>query len=192
MGKFRIRVKLQGFELEVDGDREDIPAITAVVQHQLGGLVQPPEFDPEPNLPGVGQMLNVTPATSKKGGSRKRSSPPKANGDAGVSNVIDFPHDAGKFGNPKQTWSVAQKCIWLLSVIDGIKGIKEATAPQLTATYNQQFRAAGKLHPPNVPRDLNSAKMSSLSPVGEDKGCWFLTDAGKTQAQELVKEGLGS
>jgi len=87
---------------------------------------------------------------------------------------------------------VAQKCIWLLFALEGIKDLKEATASQLTATYNQQFRAAGKLHPPHVPRDLNSAKVSTPSPVGEDKGFWFLTDAGKTLAGELVNEGLGN
>jgi hypothetical protein len=190
VGKFRIRVKLQGFELEVDGDREDIPAITAAVQHQLGGLVQPPEFDPEPNLTGSGRILNVTPGNAKKNATRKRSGTTKSS-DPGAPNVIDFRHDAGTYGSPKQTWSVAQKCIWLLAVLEGIKQIKEATASQLTATYNQQFRAAGKLHPPNVPRDLNSAKVASPSLVGEDKGMWFLTDAGKVHAQELIKECLG-
>ena len=43
MAKFRIRLKVQGFELEVDGEREDIPAITAAVQQQLTGLVTPAE-----------------------------------------------------------------------------------------------------------------------------------------------------
>lgn len=43
MAKFRIRLKIQALELEVDGEREDIPAISAAVQKQLAGLVQPAE-----------------------------------------------------------------------------------------------------------------------------------------------------
>ena len=89
-----------------------------------------------------------------------------------------------------QSWSVVQKCIWLLHVLDGVAGINEATSSQLTATFNTQFKAAGKLHSPNVPRDLGKAKVSSPAPVGEDKGKWFLTDEGKRQAQELSQQSL--
>ena len=44
MAKFRMRLKIQGFELEVDGEREDIPAITSAIQQQLSGLIQPAEM----------------------------------------------------------------------------------------------------------------------------------------------------
>lgn len=44
MAKFRMRLKIQGFELEVDGEREDIPAITSAIQQQFKGLVQPAEL----------------------------------------------------------------------------------------------------------------------------------------------------
>jgi len=42
MGKFRIRLKVQGLEVEVDGEREDIPAITSAVNSQLTAQVAPP------------------------------------------------------------------------------------------------------------------------------------------------------
>lgn len=189
MGKFRIRIKLQGFELEVDGDREDIPAITAAVQHQLGGLVSPPSVDEEPEK--IDPRVIDMPSPSKRP-PRKRSTAAKQQVDGQGSAAIDFRHDSGKYGTPKQSWSVAQKCIWLLFVLEGISGIKEASASQLTNTFNAQFKAAGKIHPPHTTRDLGFAKVSSPAPIGEDKGMWFLTDKGKEQAQELVEQGKAS
>jgi hypothetical protein len=191
MGKFRIRVKLQGFELEVDGDRDDIPAITSAVQRQLGGLVTPPDTDPDntPEAPAA-PIIDLTNG-AKRRPARKRGAAAKV-GDVQQSGVIEFRHDSGKFGTPKQGWSVVQKCIWLLYVIRELQGVKEAGASQLTATYNSQFKAAGKIHPPHTPRDLGMAKVASPAPVGEDKGMWFLTDEGVAQAKELVKQGLGN
>ena len=39
MGKFRLRLKLQGLEVEIDGEREDIPAITAALDSNWPALV---------------------------------------------------------------------------------------------------------------------------------------------------------
>jgi hypothetical protein len=41
MAKFRVRLKLQGMELEIDGEREDMPAISTAVQQQLASLIRP-------------------------------------------------------------------------------------------------------------------------------------------------------
>jgi hypothetical protein len=40
MPKFKIRLKIQAFELEVDGEREDIPAINNALQQQFTALIQ--------------------------------------------------------------------------------------------------------------------------------------------------------
>jgi hypothetical protein len=39
MAKFRIRLKLQALDLDIDGEREYIPAITSAVQQQFAGLI---------------------------------------------------------------------------------------------------------------------------------------------------------
>ena len=41
MGKFRIRMKWDAFELEVDGSREDIPLIGQQIGKQLSGVIAP-------------------------------------------------------------------------------------------------------------------------------------------------------
>ena len=91
-------------------------------------------------------------------------------------------------GNPLQSWSFIEKSIRLLAVIKGITGTKEVSGPQVAATFNHYFKQAGKVHPPNVSRDLGLAKVANPAPVGEDKGMWYLTDEGDRQAADLSSE----
>ena len=65
-----------------------------------------------------------------------------------ITQPIEFRHDSAKFGNPLQTWSVAEKVIWLLFVLKNILDTKDVGGPELAATFNSQFKSAGKLHPP--------------------------------------------
>ena len=88
---------------------------------------------------------------------------------------------AAKYGNPIQDWIAAQKCIWLLFVIEGTTGTKEVSGPQLAATFNSAFKA------PHVTRDLAKEKIKNPAPIGEDKGLYYLTDEGKRQAQQLIE-----
>ena len=112
---------------------------------------------------------------------RNRSS---ADGD---STPIEYRHDAAKFGNPLRTWTVTDKCIWMLYALKHDAGHKEVSPSQLVGVYNEHFKNAGKLHPPNVTRELAKAKIQNPSAVGEDKGLWLLTDQ-----CERVASGVGS
>ena len=191
MPKFRIRLKVQGLELEVDGEREDIPAITSAVQQQLSGLVIPAEAmaDGHKQL-GDGGRGNGGEEEKSKGRGRKRGGASRASTDGVAGQAIEFRHDAAKYGNPLQSWDVTQKSTWLLFVIKGLTDTKEVSGPQLAATFNQYFKPAGKVHPPNVTRELNKAKVQNPAWVGEDKGLWFLTDEGDRQAQQLIQSVL--
>jgi hypothetical protein len=192
MGKFRIRVKLQGFELEVDGDRADMPAITAAVQQQFAGFLPPSEAIVDGHKePANGEAATIEGSVKAKTRTNGKKRPVRSGSDGASENqAIEFRHDSAKFGSPQQNWSVAQKCIWLLYVLAGSGSDGEASASQLTATFNAQFKAAGKLHPPNVTRDMAKAKVESPAPLGEDKGKWFLTEEGKRQAKDLVQQSL--
>lgn len=186
MAKFRIRLKVQALELEIDGEREDIPAITAAVQQQFTGLVQPAEAmaDGHKQLPAADQVIDVEAGKGKgkTGGKRRNGAKP----DGASGQPIDFRHDPAKYGNPQQTWSVVEKCAWLLLVVEGIAGVKEVSGPQLASTFNSYFKQSGKVHPPHVSRDLGKAKIQNPAYFGEDKSLWYLTDAGKKYAQQLV------
>lgn len=187
MGKFHLRLKLQGLEVEIDGDREDMHAITAAVQQQLGTLVEPIETvaNGQRKL-GTGSPVVEVDAGKGKGRSRRS----KGSTDGVPTQPIEFRHDSAKFGNPVQTWTLTEKVIWLLFVIKSTLGTKEVGGPELAATFNDKFKSAGKLHPPHVTRDLAKLKATNPAPVGEDKNLWYLTDEGDRQAQQLIQNVL--
>lgn len=191
MGKFRIRLKLQGLEVEVDGDREDIPAITTAVSNQISGLVLPAEnFADGRKQLSDGSSNNGAGSDEEK--KRRARRTPRASGDGIGAQPIEFRHDAAKYGNPLQTWGVAEKCIWLLYIVKGVTGTNEVSGPQLAATFNQYFKPAGKIHPPHVTRDLAKVKVQNPAPIGEDKGNFYLTDAGDRQAEQLIQSVLAA
>ena len=72
MAKFRIRLKVQALELEVDGEREDIPVITSAVQQQFAGLLQPTEAMANGHkLPEPGQVIDAEVVKGKAKGKAK-------------------------------------------------------------------------------------------------------------------------
>jgi hypothetical protein len=189
MAKFKMRLKLQGLELEVEGERQDIPRITAAVGKQLSSIVEPADVIVEARKQignGAG-AIDVEPSNRKSGPRRQGS---RSSGEGAA--PVDFRHEPDKFGNPMQGWSVTQRCIWFLYVLQNITGHKEYSAGQVVATYNEQFKAAGKLHPPLVSRELAKARVLSPAPLGQDKGLWYLTAEGERQAKELVAQVLGT
>jgi hypothetical protein len=190
MPKFRIRLKIQAFELEVDGEREDIPAITSAVQQQFTALIQPAELMAEDPRQLSDNHRTIDAETSKPAGkTTRRRTTAKATVDA-PNQAIEFRHDPGKYGNPLQAWSITEKLIWLLAVIKGITSTSEVSGPQLAATFNQYFKQSGRVHPPNATRELRSAKAQNPALVGEDKGNFFLTEQGERQAQQLIQNVL--
>jgi hypothetical protein len=191
MAKFHIRLKVQGLEFEVDGERQDIPAITAAVEKQFAGLLEPTAAVADGHLQlKDGSQTEVREVASAKPRPARRRSTNRASGTGSDEPPIEFRHDSDKYGNPVQGWSVTDKCIWLLYEIENSTDKKEVSAGQLVSTFKRYFKPAGKLHPPHVTRELAKAKVSNPAPVGEDKGLWFLTNEGKEQAQRLIQSVL--
>lgn len=190
MGKFRLRLKVQALEVEIDGEREDLPAIRSAIGHQLTGLVEPVEVaaNGRKHIPETSNVIDAD--ATKNGRGTGRSARKREGRSQEPATPIEFRHDAAKYGNPLQTWSVTEKCIWLLAVIKGIAATEEVSGPQLAATFNQHFKQAGRIHPPLVTRELGKAKMQNPALVGEDKGSWFLTAEGDRQAQQLIQNVL--
>jgi len=188
MAKFHIRLKVQALELEIDGERQDIPQITSAVQRQFSGLIESADVaaDGHKDERRAPELIGADAPGRGKPARKVRST--RATGEP--TSLIDFRHESGKYGNPIQTWSVVEKCVWILFVLKKQVDLNEVSASQLTATFNHHFKGSGKLHPPNVTRELTKAKAQNPAPVGEDKGLWFLTDEGERQAKALVEAVL--
>jgi|SRR5688572_14378692 len=202
MAKFHIKLKLQGLELEVDGTREDLPVIREALTQQIAGVLQPgTEIAGGAVIPATASANGSTPAAeAAKRATRRRSGSRNGGTGAGDSKeaTIEWRHDTSKYGSPQQTWTNADKAMWLLYVANEESKAAEMSRPQMLATFLKQFRSAGPLQANNLGRDLSKFKTAQNGKpplVSEDATKnppkWFLTDSGKKHAQDLVAQALG-
>lgn len=189
-------MKLQGFELEIEGDRHDASVIGRSIGDQISGMISPGisivegELSPKPNSPAVQATAFLEPARRR---STKRSKPTtgtnSGNSDS-TSSVVDFRHDSATYASPSQQWSTCDKALWLLYVVKEISGIAELTNSQIVNTFNAHFRQAKTIRHSNVSRDFGKLKTATPSLVGEDNtkspSVWFLTDEGIRHAQTII------
>lgn len=200
MSKFRMKLKLQGLELEIEGSREDASLISRSVGQQVASLLHPASgiIEGKDVLNGL-PVLEISPplpsAPLKKARRRKQTGTASP-ADGERSPAVDFRHTPEKYGNPRQHWKTAEKSLWLLYVLKEAAGIGELTGPNLAKTFNKHFRQSGPIQTGHVGRDLGRLKVNETpSPVGEDTtktpSTWFLTDQGIRRAQALVADALG-
>ena len=203
MAKFKVELEIQGFKLKMEGEREDIPLMAQNLSEQVDGLIEPAANIAEGEVPRkkVGSDA-AQPATVEVKSKTKRKRPRRtANGDTSPSGnangpaVLNWTHSPEKWGNPLQAWTTAEKCLWLLYVVENELATTEMTGSSIAATFNRHFKQAKTVHPPNVTRDLGKLKARALSEVGENTTVtpttWYLTDTGKARAITLVEAALG-
>ena len=207
MSKFKVRMKLQGLEIEIEGTREDVPLITENLGQQIAGLIQPAGAiidgeaveDRRSNGAGNGQATAaaITPPARKRR-ARRVSAGTGANGadDSGKETALDWKHEPEKYGNPSKDWSGTDKAVWLLYVTGEAASVAQLSANRIAATFNKHFYQAGEIHRSNVQRDLGRRKVAANSPVSEDTtkipSEWYLTEGGRKKAQELVNSVIGT
>lgn len=201
MSKFKIRFKLQGLEVDVEGSREDLPHLTQAIGNQLASALSP-ALDMAGGSAAEPEMKDITPErlsavpAARKVRKRRTSAGASGSSDSAAGVEIDWVHDPAKWGTPSQSWNTADKCVWLLYVADKERGLTELTQAQLTATFNKHFKQSGLIKPFNVSRDLGKRKTGKEALVGENTtrnpSCWFLTENGNKYAVNLVAQQLGT
>jgi hypothetical protein len=200
MSTFKIKMKLTGFELEIEGSRDDMPGITNALSQQLMGLIQPTHglIDITPNPPPqkvAGGMQQADTVTTPRKRAKKRASSTASVEDE-PNDAVDFVHDAEKYGSPNQAWSTATKAQWILYVIKEAKGLSALSTRGVTQTFNKHFKQAKQITVRLVNRDLGKLKTRKLSPVSEDTtkqpAEWYLTNEGIKGVQKLIADSLGT
>jgi len=197
MAKFKIKFKLQGLELEVEGSREDIPLIAESIGQQFTGLLQPAIGIVEGDAVDItkkksNNTIEIQPNQQKKKPRKSKASTTSKTTE--VEKVIDWVHNPANWGTPSQSWNPTKKSIWLLYVVQKEKQFNGLSASQITSTFNKHFRQSGIVQASNVSRDLGKAKRNLLT--GEDTtknpSEWFLTDSGIQEAEKLIQEAKGN
>ncbi|WP_175855922.1 hypothetical protein [Burkholderia anthina] len=206
MSKFKIKMKLTGFELEIEGSQDNVPEISQAIGRQLAGLMQAPDAllnsatDSVQNLPAapVQPAVEVRPEAlpSRRKPARKRKTMNTNGADDNSGEVaVDWRHEPAKYGTPSQSWTTAMKSLWVLYVVAQETEIREMSGRRIMLTFNKHFRQAKEVTVTNVNRDLGRAKLKTPAWVGEDTtkspSAWYITEEGLKAAQSQIATTLG-
>jgi hypothetical protein len=203
VAKLRVKFKLQGLEFEVEGSREEIPLVGQQLAEQFASLIAPVTAvatgDARPALSGATAAAAQAATPTKSARKRTTKSGGSGNGSTAKETATDWRHDTARYGSPTQSWSAADKALWLLYVVAREANVSELTTGGIVATLGKHFRPSGAVRPSNLARDLNRLKVARngrLPLVSEDTSktpsTWFLTDAGTAHAQTLVTSAVGA
>lgn len=193
MSKFKVKMKLTGFELEIEGNRDDIPLISQNIGSQMTGLLNPAGaiIEGEVFESTKPKTISVAPLNEnfsapkktkrKSTGGQKQNTGEKAQ-------ALDWKHEPKKFGTPKQSWTAVQKAMWTLYVVNEVLQVSELSSAMIADTFNKHFRQAGEVKGFNLTRDLGRLKVKGL--LGENTTQappkWYLLDEGIKTVQTLI------
>lgn len=191
MSKFKLKFKLQGLELEVEGSREDVPMITNAIGQQFANMLQPTTqiIDGEAEVVSSSQPVAINAPKKRKRPSKSTSS----NGQqvsTKESISITWKHDSVKYSSPIQEWKTVQKALWILYVVSEECHTDELSAPAIADIFNREFKRAGTIRGTNISRDFGKLKLGKDALVGETVGSpstWFLTEKGKSEVLNLIQ-----
>lgn len=199
MAKFKMKLKITGFELEIQGERDEVPQLAHNVQEQMRALLTPAiDLNDAEIIPTTTAAPAGTP--EPKGKRRRGSRPVKKTTttatDSSVGVVHTWTHDPARWGNPLQTWSTRLRALWLLYVVKNELAVSQLSTYDIVETFNKHFFEAKTIRVQNVNRDLAVAKSKNKSEVGEDTTThpsrWFLTQEGEKVAAKLITELLNT
>jgi hypothetical protein len=199
MSKTRFKLKLQGFELDIEGDNQQVAIAAKNITSQLAALVTPPSQMVSGGN-GHGQLIDITPSAppEQRAPSRRKVSTGTRSTSGVSASAIDFVNEPARFGAPSQSWNLVQKAMWTIFVVSEIGGPKSLSAGVIGRTFNKHFRQAGEIRPSNISRDLGRVKTKiegTPALVGEDTtkspSEWFLAEEGTRQVRELISKSIG-
>lgn len=195
MSNFKIKLKLTGFELEIEGNRDELPLIADSVSQQIVGLLEPATNIVEGSTTPSEETRQLNPPLSKRVRRSQRKTQSRKDDLINNEQAIDLQIDPSKWGTPQQSWNTANKSIWLLYVIGQEQNVNEISGICLSKTFNKHFRQAKEILVNNVNRDLGKMKVKPKALVAEITNSvptkWYLTQEGMKFAQELVQQAKG-
>jgi hypothetical protein len=190
MAKFKVKMKLQGFELEIEGERQDAALISEHIGSQLTSIMKPiagiVEGEVESTAPSVQVLETNTDTRPRKKKKSGGGTPERRSSSA----AIDFVLKDNSYGTPKQAWSNADKAMWLIFVLRELGNGDQFSGSQLNATFNKHFKQAGTMQTGNINTQLGKKKTEAPPRVGEDTtkepSEWFLTEQGIADVRALI------
>ena len=206
MSKFKVNVKLQGYEVKlgsiefsVEGEKDDAQRISHEIERQLGGMIHAPTMTPNALTSGNGKPAPpvIDAAEVEAAGTKRKTKKAGGGGSKAPTEDINFVHDSAKYGTPQMTWTTGQKAIWFIYIVSEQAKVSELTAYSIAKNFNKYFKASKMIGHGNVMTALEKEKLRGPnSTVGTNNSDgtakYFLTQAGIASAQKLAKGELAA
>lgn len=151
MAKFKLKLKLTGLEVEIEGARDDIPLMTQAIGQQVAGMLQPMSDVVEGEAKVIDNKsipVQIVSDGDSKSKPKKRPSSNKPKDSAGGGAVskenvaLDWRHDPQVYHSPEQSWKLVQKVVWLMHVLSKELNLGDFSSRQLVDTFNKHFKEA--------------------------------------------------
>lgn len=191
---FKFRLKITGFELEVEGSKEEVAAITSTVTNQIKALSnsQVIGLSNEIEDTDVTELSSTIPLSPQRKRSNRKSASSTGSNRSQKVDPIDFKNDPKKYSAPSMSWKTQEKSLWILYVLNEEKQISELSTQQICNTFNAHFKQAKTINSANIARDLGKSKLGNSAYVGENTSSspnkWYLTEVGIAFVQNLIKD----
>jgi len=189
MGKFEFELEVKELKLRVKTDNPN-PNIAKALGTQLSNVLTTGvtiQDTPFQELPARQEEDNDRPR--KK---RNRKSASGSSQGSPATDTFDWVNNPANWGAPSQSWSVLDKGVWLLYVIEKECSVSQASIRQLSDTFNKHFKQSKVINPSNLSRDFGKKKTGANALLGEDTtvnpGQWFLTEEGKKYAVKVISD----
>lgn len=206
MAQARVKVKLEGFKMEVGafeveiiGERAEVPQLKAAAMDHVRNLLTPStaivETSAQRALPLEGLATPPErPATSTPNRSGRRSNSASRANRSGAEGVpLDWKPDTQRWGTPSIKWSNFEKGAWLMYCYAQEVGDKGLPAPVVAATFNKHYPQAKLIQLRYLERDLTRSTQGEEPKVAEDPSqnpaLWHLTEFGRALVKQLIAGG---
>lgn len=197
MSKMKIKLKITGFELEVEGSSDEVPKILKDVQNQMSNMIAPPSIMSGKILDTGYEEVDRNEELPKNKSKGKSKSTKRTTTSTNTKNDIQgllWSNDPNKWGTPQQKWNPTNKMLWTLYVLIQEKQVSQLPLSSIVNIFNSSFKEAGTMMHANASRDIKKAKTNKF--VGEDPtknpSEWYLTQEGKKKAEEIISEAKGN
>jgi hypothetical protein len=158
MSKLKIKLKITGLELEIEGSRDEVGIVTTGFGNQLKGFIQPAGINESNTNDNI--LLAAPEEAGKMKRKKVRRSRAVTNSEVDPSNeALDFKTDPKKYSSPTSDWNTLKKAMWILYVVRNELSLEELPANRITKTFNKHFKQAKTIQLNNVIRDLGKNKL---------------------------------
>jgi hypothetical protein len=196
MTKLKVSLKITGFELNIEGERSEVPEVARSLGNQISDLILGSASAADGLVQTPVSFSQVASVDDQNRGKRRKTSSRVTRKEIDSSSrqaSLEWNHDPSKFGNPIPEWNTLEKCIWLLYVVKESANVNQCSASAIAEAFGQKFRQQGPIRGSNVSKYLGQAKSKTKDrpalvsdDTSKNPSEWYLLDAGIKMAQDLV------